>query len=113
MFNSKFRQELFAQIEKVEVNLRCRLSNDFSCKYGNFGYKTPENFANEVYYREISDSIKEEVVRNKKAPFIRNYIQNDRHWFEFVDTIELLFEKYSSVNIETMGFPENWKEYLI
>lgn len=214
MFNSKFRQELFAQIEKVEVNLRCRLSNDFSCKYGNFGYKTPENFANDVYYREISDSIKEEAGRNKKATFIRNYIQNyengdipfyavielfsfgtlskffknmknedkknlakkyygigytyleswiehisyvrnicahygrlynakfpktpalyveyseahiknnrafatmiclkhllpnDRHWFEFVDTIELLFEKYSSVNIETMGFPENWK----
>ena len=39
LFNSNFRQALFAQIEKVEINLRCRVANYFSCKYGNFGYE--------------------------------------------------------------------------
>ena len=34
LFNSRFRQLLFLQIEKVEVMLRCRLSNYFCDKYG-------------------------------------------------------------------------------
>ena len=30
----------------------------------------------------------------------------------FVDKVEMLFEKYESVDIRTMGYPENWKELL-
>lgn len=30
----------------------------------------------------------------------------------FVDKMEMLFDKYGSVQISTMGFPENWKELL-
>ena len=36
MFNANFRQAIFAQIEKVEVNLRCRIANYFSVKYGDY-----------------------------------------------------------------------------
>ena len=39
-------------------------------------------------------------------------IPHDAHWEEFVDQLEELIQKYSSVNISTMGFPVNWKEYL-
>ena len=39
-------------------------------------------------------------------------MKNDSHWNVFVENIELLFEKYESVDIKTMGFPGNWKELL-
>ena len=39
-------------------------------------------------------------------------MKNDSHWNLFVDKIELLFEKYESVDIKTMGYPENWKEFM-
>ena len=36
----------------------------------------------------------------------------DDKWMAFVSDIEELFNKYPNVDIKTMGFPENWKEYL-
>lgn len=36
----------------------------------------------------------------------------DRHWMEFVDTIQLLFEKYPHAEKSTMGFPADWREIL-
>ena len=39
-------------------------------------------------------------------------LKNDSHWNLFVDNIEMLFDKYGSVKIDTMGFPEEWKELL-
>lgn len=70
-FNANFRQHLFVQIERVEINMRCKI--------GNYKYLLP----------------------------------NDRHWYEFVDTIELLFEKYPNVKSKLMGFPTNWKSFLL
>ena len=43
---------------------------------------------------------------------LKQLLKNDSHWKIFVQNIELLFEKYESVDIKTMGFPENWKELL-
>ena len=43
---------------------------------------------------------------------LKQLLKNDSHWNIFVDKIEMLFEKYESVDIKTMGFPENWKELL-
>ncbi len=216
MFNANFRQLLFPKIEQVEVNLRCRLANYFSCTYGVLGYEDPDNFVNPDYHDEFLEDIQNEIGRNSRAPFIKNFhnnyvdgkipfyalveifsfgtlskfyknmksndkksianfygvgytyleswiehityvrnicahygrlynvnlsktpilykqytqqgisnirvfatllcikhlIPNDRHWTEFIDTIELLFEKYSHVKIELMGFPSNWKHIL-
>ena len=39
-------------------------------------------------------------------------LKNDSHWNLFVDNIEMLFDKYESVKIDTMGFPKEWKELL-
>lgn len=217
LFNANFRQLLFAQIEKVEINLRCRLSNYFSVTYGVLGYKDSQNFANKAYHTAFLQEIQNEINRNKRAPFIKNfrnnyengnipfyelieifsfgtlskffknmknsdkkqiastykisyiyfeswiesiaYVRNlcahygrlynakltktpklyqqersngvanirifgvlcclkyllpsDRHWIEFIDTIELLFEKYPHVQKQTMGFPDIWKDILL
>lgn len=215
LFNSNFRQLLFPLIERVEVNLRCRMANYFCVKYGVLGYLDAANFANKQYHDEFLDDIDIEVERNAKAPFVKNFRQNyvdgtmplyalvelfsfgtlskffknmknedkkavaktygvgytyfeswiesiafvrnicahygrlynvnlskspmlykqyqgisnlriyaillclknllpnDLHWIQFVDTLELLIEKYPSVQIQLMGFPENWKELLM
>ncbi len=215
LFNSNFRQLLFPLIERVEINLRCRLANYFCVKYGVLGYMDPANFADEQYHNEFLHDMNIEVERNAKAPFVKNFRQNyvdgtiplyalvelfsfgtlskffknmknldkkavakmynigytyfeswiesvafvrnicahygrlyngnlakspmlykqyqgvsnlriyaillclkqllpnDLHWIQFVDTLELLIEKYPSVQIQLMGFPENWKELLV
>lgn len=217
LFNSNFRQILFPQIEKVEVNLRCRIANYFSYKYGVLGYKSSENFVNLEYYKEFKDDIEKEISRNKRSPFVKNFqtnyengeipfyalielfsfgtlskfyknmknedkkiiassfhvgytylqswieniayvrnicahygrlynakftitpilykqysednignirvfstllclkhlIPHDRHWEEFVNTVESLLEKYPATKKELMGFPEAWREYLL
>lgn len=216
LFNANFRQLLFAQIEKVEINLRCRISNHFSSAYGILGYKDSANFSNENFHFAFLNEIQKEINRNKRAPFIKNfqsnyengdipfyalvevfsfgtlskffknmkstdkkiishtygigyiyfeswiesiaYVRNlcahygrlynakltktpklypkdrnlgitnirvfstliclkyilptDRHWIEFVDTIQLLFEKYPHVEKSTMGFPIDWMDVL-
>ena len=43
-FNCNFRQILFPVIERIEVNLRCRISNYFSNTYGVLGYEDANNF---------------------------------------------------------------------
>lgn len=216
MFNANFRQLLFTKIEQIEVNLRCRTANYFSCQYGVLGYKQAENFANVSYHTDFMQEVHQEVSRNNNSPFVknfqRNYIDGDipfyalvelfsfgmlskfyknmlstdkkavaslygtgytyleswfehiafvrnicahygrlynakmtkkpklykqyieqgignervfatlicmKHllsdnsrWSEFIDTIELLFDKYDNVKKELMDFPNNWKEIL-
>lgn len=216
LFNSNFRQLLFPQIEKVEINLRCRLANYFSVTYGVLGYKYSGHFSNAQYHAAFLQDIQDEVRRNRRAPFIKNFqnnyedgdipfyalveifsfgtlskffknmkntdkkkiasvyhvnyayfeswieniayvrnlcahygrlynakltktprlyphdcqrgisnhrifgtlfclkylLPNDYHWQEFVDTIELLFEKYPHADKNTMGFPDDWKHLL-
>ena len=215
-FNCNFRQLLFTVIERIEVNLRCRLANYFSSKYGVLGYENPDNFSDSDYHNEFLEDIRHEISRNSRSPFVRNfqdnyvdgkipmyalvelfsfgtlskffknmknedkkavaktygvgytyfeswiesiaYVRNlcahygrlynaklaktpmlykqysalgignnrifglllcisylvphDNHWNSFVDEIEMYIEKYPSVKIETMGFPEGWKELL-
>lgn len=215
-FNCNFRQLLFTVIERIEVNLRCRLANYFSKKYGVLGYEEANNFSNAEYHEEFLEDIDNEVRRNSRSPFVRNfrtnyvdgkipmyalvelfsfgtlskffknmknedkkaiaktygvgytyfeswiesiaYVRNlcahygrlynakltkkpmlykqyleqeidnnrvfgvllciarlvphDDHWSSFVDEIELYIRKYPSVKIETMGFPEGWKDLL-
>ena len=76
LFNSRFRQLLFPEIEKVEINVRCRLANYFAEKYGVLGYLCEENFDNKEYHADFIRDINEEIRRNAKAPFVRNFKQN-------------------------------------
>lgn len=217
MFDSNFRQALFPQTEKIEINLRCRLSNYFSDKYGILGYEDECNFAVstdtfQIFYEEVQ----KEINRNSRKPFIKNFqenyidskiplyalvevmsfgtlskfyknmknedkkaigakygisytyleswlenlsyvrnicahygrlynaklakkprlykqhtkagivnsrifatlliikhlLPNDRHWNDFVQTIEILIDKYPSVKLYYIGFPQNWVDLL-
>lgn len=76
LFNVNFRQLLFTQIERIEINLRCRVSNYFSVKYGALGYKDSANFINEKYHADFLKEIEQEVKRNKRLPFIYNFKSN-------------------------------------
>ena len=76
LFNSNFRQLIFPEIEKVEINVRCRLANFFAEQYGVLGYLQAENFSNGNYHAQFLEDIKEEVRRNSKAPFVRNFKEN-------------------------------------
>lgn len=75
-FNANLRHILFPIIEIVEINLRCRIANYFSLKYGVLGYKEKDNFENHEYHKELLMDIEAEVGRNSRAPFIKNYKEN-------------------------------------
>ena len=216
-FNCKFRQLLFPVIERIEINLRCRLANYFSSKYGVLGYENAENFRNPAYHADFLEDIQHEISRNSKSPFIKNFQENyegakipfyalvelfsfgtlskfyknmknedkkavaktygvgftyfeswiesiafvrnmcahygrlynaklsktpilyrqysekhignnrifgvlicikyletnDPHWNDFINSLEELIVHYDAVKIKTMGFPEDWKSYLL
>ncbi len=44
---------------------------------------------------------------------IKHILKEDKHWYEFVERLEMLLDKYKSVDVKTMGFPDNWKELLL
>lgn len=75
-FNSNFRQLLLPMIERIEVNLRCRMGNYFSNKYGILGYEDPANFEEPTYHAIFIKDIEGEIRRNKKSPFVRNFREN-------------------------------------
>lgn len=75
-FNANFRQIIFPMIERIEINLRCRIANYFSSVYGIFGYENAENFQNKEYHEQIMLSINDELERNKKSPFVKNFENN-------------------------------------
>jgi len=217
LFNANLRQIVLVQIEKVEVNLRCRLSNYFCDKYGVLGYEDINNFeVTDEVFKSFYDDMLKELSRNAKSPFVRNFCENyvdgkiplyalvelfsfgtlskfyknmksedkkavaamygvgytyfgswiesiafvrnicahygriynvkfaktpkmykrytknginnlrvfgtlltlkhllpnDKQWLDFVDTIELLIEKYSDVRLSIIDFPNDWKKYL-
>lgn len=76
LFNANFRQILFPEIEKVEINLRCRIANYFSLKYGPLGYLNESNFENSEYHSEFLNEIEDELRRNYKTPFVKNFRDN-------------------------------------
>ena len=218
LFNSNLRQALLTYIEKVEIILRCRLSNYFCSSYGVLGYEDINNFSVSVdVFQTFTDEMQKEISRNSKSPFVRNFhenyvdgkipyyalvellsfgtlskffknmknkdkkavarlfgvgytyfeswienfayvrnicahygrlyntklaktpqlykqyvekgiknyrlfatllslkhvLPNDKHWNDLVQTIDMLLCKYPSVNTNLIGFPSDWKDYLL
>ena len=61
LFNANFRQIIFPEIEKIEINVRCRVSNYFAGKYGVLGYLDANNFESVKYHQEFLNDIQEEI----------------------------------------------------
>lgn len=76
LFNANFRQILFPEIEKIEINIRCRISNYFADTYGVLGYKDSNNFKDSTYHSYFIRDIEDEIRRNSKAPFVKNFREN-------------------------------------
>ncbi len=76
LFNANFRQILFPKIERIEINVRCRVSNYFSERYGVLGYLQKDYFSSGEYYDIFLKDIEEELRRNAKAPFVQNFQKN-------------------------------------
>lgn len=76
LFNTKLRQLLFYEIEKVEIKLRCRLANYFAKKYGVIGYLEEKYFNNSEYHQKFLNDVYEEKLRSSKTPFVRNFKEN-------------------------------------
>ena len=75
-FNVQFRHLLFPEIEKIEVMMRCRLANYFSMKYGVIGYLDGNNFSNSEYHKAQMREVEEELRKNAKNPFVKNFQNN-------------------------------------
>lgn len=76
LFDMEFRHILFSLIEHIEVYLRAVITNYFSLKYGNFGYKNLNNYGKNNYQKNTLDELEREINRNRKSPFIRNFKDN-------------------------------------
>ncbi len=76
LFDANFRQMIFPHIEKIEIHLRCRITNYFSDKYGVLGYRDCENFESSEYHDIFMKDIEETISKNYKSPFVKNYKQN-------------------------------------
>ena len=57
LFNANFRQIIFPEIEKIEINVRCRIANYFAEQYGVLGYLETDNFVNPEYHKSFIDDI--------------------------------------------------------
>ena len=77
MFNSDLRCLLYPQIEKIEITLRCRLSNYFCDKYGVLGYLDKENFAvSDDDFEIFRAELQREIRRNERKSFVKNFQNN-------------------------------------
>ena len=76
LFDMELRHILFSLIEHIEVHLRAVITNYFSLKYGNFGYKDLSNYKKKNFQKSTIKELEREVKRNKKSPFIHNFEKN-------------------------------------
>lgn len=76
-FDTELRHLMFILIEYIEVALRAEITNHFSLKYGNFGYKDLSNVGeHKNRYQEALDDLERETRRNNCSPFIKNFKDN-------------------------------------
>ena len=75
-FNRKFRHLIFPLLERVEIDLRCKVANYISIHYGVLGYEEPDNFEDVSYHEEFMLDMDDEIYRNRKTPFVRNFQRN-------------------------------------
>lgn len=66
LFDMELRHILFSLIEHIEVYLRAVITNYFSLKYGNFGYKDLSNYKKKNFQKSTLKELEREIKRNKK-----------------------------------------------
>ena len=93
LFDMELRHILFSLIEHIEVYLRAVITNYFSLKYGNFGYKDISNYKKKNFQKSTLKELEREIKRNKKSPFI--------HFKENYEGGEIPF--YAAIEVTSFG----------
>ncbi len=75
-FNAELRAIVFVLIEAIEISLRANISNFFSLRYGNFGFRDINNFGKKLKQKRVLIEIEREIARNSRSPFIKNFKKN-------------------------------------
>ena len=52
------------------------MSNYFCVTYGVLGYQDPQNFSSSVFHHSFIQEAQNEINRNRRAPFIKNFQEN-------------------------------------
>lgn len=104
-FNSRLRAIIFPLIEDVEINLRCKLGNYFSLKYGNLGYEDSTNFQDETLHFQFFKEYNIEEERGKSlfvSNFKNNYAEEKVPFYAAVElfTFGMLSKFYSNMKKE-------------
>ena len=74
-FDNKLRYILFPEFEKIEITLRCRITNHFSVKYGSLGYLDSANF--DGNYDDLRTRIDRSIENaSKSSPSIKHFIED-------------------------------------
>ena len=80
-FDRKLRNLLLTALEVIEISLRARLAHFHSEKYGPQGYLNASNFNKKHQSAVFTGKINIAISNNKKAPFVRHYIEkHDRNF---------------------------------
>lgn len=123
LFNANLRQLIFPEIEKIEINVRCRLSNYFAEKYGVLGYFN-ENYEGgelpiyalvEVFsFGTLSKFYKNMLNRDKKAiakSFGVGYTYLES-WLESISYVRNICAHYGRLyNAKLSKTPILYREY--
>ena len=74
-FDDDLRRLLLPLLERIEITLRCRLTNYFSTEYGNLGYLEAKNFSGE--YNELRRRMVSSIeMAAESSPSIKHYKEN-------------------------------------
>lgn len=74
-FDNKLRYLLFPEFEKIEITLRCRLTNHFCVKYGSLGYLNSDYFSGN--YQDLRARMDRAIeIASKNSSSIKHFIEN-------------------------------------
>lgn len=72
-FDNQLRYLLFPQFERIEITLRCRITNFFCVKYGAMGYLESNNFK-ETYYTDLKVKLDSQIeIAASSSPIVQHF----------------------------------------
>lgn len=72
-FDDRLRYLVLPCLERIEITLRCRISNHFCLKYGVIGYLDEDNFDEGCDFAKLSEKIDRNINAAKDSPIISNF----------------------------------------
>ena len=109
--NYEYRAMVFAAMKRYEQAYHA-LEEMYRLKGELQNTNRLRSLEQEIAYKQYTEQGISSIRVYATLLCIKHLIPNDRHWTEFVDTIDLLFEKYPHADKKLMGFPDDWADVL-